>query len=128
MQTNGKVDHAFVYPGQPLVVACMVMQTFPTFEAAMVPDSEHHWPAALGVHDIQGAGCAVHNALRLLRRVREGMAPTAAVEESRAMWKRYVGHQDGFKERVGPGLEAQAAVEEEFVIMASAGGWCAPDV
>jgi hypothetical protein len=122
MQTNGKPDRAFVYPGQPLVVACMVMQTFPTFESAM-KRTEHGWPAALGSTAIHGAGCAVYNALDLLQRVNAGMAPLDAVQESRAMWQRYVGHQASLKDRVQPGLDAQLTVEEEFVIMASSGGW-----
>jgi len=112
----------FVYPGQPLVVALQVMEMFESWSAASAR-TEHGWPAALSHSGVGGAGCAVYNALELLKRIQAGLKTEEAVVVSREMWRRYVGHQDSYKDRVQPGLDAQLELEPKFVEKAKVWSW-----
>ena len=55
-----------VYPGHPLVLACMVMDRYPSLAVASHHDADHPTYAALSDSFIPGSGCAVYAALDFL--------------------------------------------------------------
>ena len=59
----------FVYPGHALVIAKIIMETYPSLEAASrrVGDKEHNTAAALGDSNVPGAGGCVWVAIDTLR-------------------------------------------------------------
>lgn len=74
------------YPGHPLVLACMVMDRYPSLDAACTVDPGMTFNRALGDSFIPGAGCAVHAALDTLRFAqKQGLA--AACEHAERYWQ-----------------------------------------
>lgn len=76
-------EHA-EYPGHPVVLACMVMDRYPSLEVAVRREPGRDFGNALGDNFIPGAGCAVHAALDTLR-----LAQTAGLEAAYAHAERY---------------------------------------
>ena len=66
------IGTAVVYPGHPLTVAWVITHVFSDFETASIPDGEFGFSAACRNSDISGAGGNVHNAMSLLRTLRQG--------------------------------------------------------
>ncbi len=93
-----------VYPGHPVTIAWVIVNAFPSYEAAFAK-TESGYAAALASGDIPGAGGNVYAALDLLQRFREGVPFDDAIAYSNRVWQSYT--SDGFRDRREPG-QAQA--------------------
>jgi len=115
----------FTYPGQPLVIALDILDTFHDLKSARTPSPKSGYPAALASCDVSGAGDAVYNALDLLIDISEkkiGIEDALMWAEDR--WKRMVGpgthnHENAYQ----VGLERQRMVVDEFVCRAREWGF-----
>lgn len=78
-------EHA-VYPGHPVILACMVMDRYPSLLAARGTDQlSPTFGNALSDSFIPGAGCAVHAALDVLRYA-QVVSVEAAYELAESYW------------------------------------------
>lgn len=109
-----------VYPGHPLVVATVIMQVFPDFEAANAP-TPNGWCAALGNSRIPGAGDHVGAAVRVLEIGASGGSVEDMVEYACNYWMQ--GQAGGHVDNVEAGVAQAAAIKPHFE--AAAATWFA---
>jgi hypothetical protein len=84
-------DERFVYPGHPLVTACLVMMAFPSFESAAEKNENGQCPNALSDSRIPGSGGCVYNALDLLRHIPYDEDIEATIRRADETWGRVDG-------------------------------------
>ena len=110
---------ATVYPGHPNAIALIIMEKYPSYEAALDKPEDKQSAAALRDGDIPGAGGNVYSALDVLEKlVKDG--PEAAFEAGNKMWARMVGpgsgnHEKSFEE----GQKQVDAIARRFLDKAS---------
>lgn len=106
-----------VYPGHPLVLATVVMEVFPSFEAAN-RQTEHGWCEALADSRIPGASCHVYAAMRLLKLGADGRSADDMIEFARDYWDR--GSAGGHHKNVEAGQVQAKATAHRFRELAKA--------
>lgn len=106
----------FVYPGHPLVLATVIMQTYPSFEAANKRTS-FGFSEALGNNSVPGAGCHVGAAMHVLKMGAEGSSQEEMVGWAKAYWDE--GRAGGHLKNVEGGRAQAVAIEPHFRLMAS---------
>ncbi len=115
------------YPGHPVVLACMVMDRYESFEDAFAAVAQGGVPAALKDPFIPGSGCAVYAALDLLAEARGGRFEYA-LNHAQAYWHTFES-SDASKEASAAG-RAQASkmlpyFESRVKAWADPRGFCA---
>jgi hypothetical protein len=106
-----------VYPGHPLVLATVIMRTFPDFATANAP-TPYGWPLALGDCRIPGAGDHVYAAMRCLQIGADGGSIDEMVAYARAYWTE--GEAGGHTKNVEAGVAQAQAIEPKFRELAAA--------
>lgn len=81
-----------VYPGHPIVLACMIMDRYLNLDKATEMREDEQFQAALSDSFIPGAGCAVYSALNTLDSALKDGAESAYVRAN-AYWDGF-GKQD----------------------------------
>lgn len=100
-----------VFPVHPLVVATVIMEAFPDFDAANKPTG-HGCCAALGDQRIPGAGDHVGAAMRVLQLGAAGASAEAMIKHADEYWTR--GGAGGHSSKVAPGSAQALAIEPAF--------------
>lgn len=101
----------FVYPGHPLVVATVIMKTYPDFQSANKPTGLG-FGEAVGDNNVPGAGCHVGAAMRVLQLGSEGCSVDEIVRWAREYWEE--GQAGGHTKYVGSGVAQARAIEPHF--------------
>lgn len=107
-----------IFPGHPLVLGFAIMNAFPDLQAALKVDQGATCPSALTSSEVPGGRGEVYRALDLLQDLASRKVALAdALDKSNADWRQ--GCESGFAQRVAPGVQQAAALEGEFVKLAT---------
>mgnify|MGYP001566121764 CR=1 FL=1 len=111
--------HETVYPGHPVTIATFILLKYKdNFLDAITPVGEYRFLRALTDSDIPGAGGCVHEALYLLKLIRDGhLTPEEALKQGKDMWVRRCEGGDYLKNLDAGRLEAEA-ISEDFLRLA----------
>ena len=101
-----------VYPGHPVPLAYLIMRAYPDLDTALARDGDSPWPAALCNQSIPGGGGEVRAALELLKAIRNGCPPAAAVAAAAARW--HAGAAGGHRRALAPGQAQADHIQERF--------------
>ena len=104
------LSECVVYPGHPVVLACMVMDRYASLQEALAPKDQHGTPAALADQLIPGAGCAVYAALDFLSDVKAGRK-NRAFQEAERYWRNWESNS-GSSYRAQQGAAGRAQAEK----------------
>ncbi len=82
------MQETLVYPGHPLHIALLIMETFPDIAAAQSRDDDE-FPAALMSEHVKGSAPAVCATLDILERAKkERLSPEEIVEIAQTTWEK----------------------------------------
>jgi len=105
-----------VYPGHPVTIATFILLKYKdNFQDAVTPVGDYGFLRALTDQDIPGGGGCVHQALDLLRMVKDGrLSPEEALEHGKGMWVRRCEGGD-HPEKLDAGNREAEAISEDFL-------------
>jgi hypothetical protein len=114
---NPRVE--YVYPGHPIVIALVIMDTYKSLDEAHARKGEY--PSALANGNIPGAGGNVYNALDVLTHISRGMTVEDAFEWADGLWAgcddqkhRSGSEQERLQSRWRRGQEQADDLKEDF--------------
>ncbi len=114
MDICNKYHHNYTYPGHALVIACCIMDKYPSLAEARKPcinkktGEKHGFPEALGDNDIPGAGGCVYCALDVL----EIEDIDKAIERANYYWQGECG--EAYASRYDDGMNEAKELEPLF--------------